>query len=183
MIDSRQAASALKDATDTERRSSALYRYQRAAPYFFLWGGIWLAGYGASDLWPRQAGLVWIGLLVLALAISMMIGRAADSARQVTRSNWRYAVSYAAIWSFFGATYAVMGPVHPIQQAAFPPLVVSLVYVLTGLWSAPRFIAAGLVLAALTLGGFFWLPQHFLLWEGACGGAALLLAGFWFRRV
>jgi hypothetical protein len=180
MIDSHQAASALKDATDTERRSGALYRYQRAAPYLFLWGGIWLAGYGGSDLWPHQAGWIWMGLLFLALAVSMVIGRAA---RCGPKSNWRYAVSYAAIWSFFGATYAVMGPVHPIQQAAFPPLVVSLVYVLVGLWSAPRFIAAGALLATLTLGGFFWLPQHFLLWEGVCGGAALLLAGFWFRRV
>jgi hypothetical protein len=37
--------------------------------------------------------------------------------------------------------------------------------------------------AGLTLGGFFYLPQHFLVWEGFVGGGALILAGLWFRRV
>jgi hypothetical protein len=61
--------------------------------------------------------------------------------------------------------------------------VVALAYVLTGLWSGLRFVVAGVAVAVLTLGGFFYLPQHFLLWEGFVGGGALILAGIWFRRV
>jgi hypothetical protein len=178
-----QAALALKEAGKTEKRSAAIYRYQRAAPYLLMWGIIWIVGYGGSDLAPRFAGWLWIGLLLIALGVSMTIGRHADPVHLGPRANWRYSIAFVAIWCFFGATYAVMGPVSPLQQGAFPPLVVALGYVLTGLWVGPRFVMAGVVVAALTLGGFFYLPQHFLLWEGFVGGGALILAGLWFRRV
>jgi len=185
MISPQQAADALKEAAAAEKRSARAYRYQRSAPHLFLWGAIWLAGYGGSDLWPRYAGWLWTGLLLLALVISTAVGRYGnfDSQGQAGRGNWRYAVTFMAIWAFFGATYAVMGPINDLQEGAFPPLVVALAYVLTGLWSGPRFVAAGVTVAVLTLGGFFYLPQHFLLWEGFVGGGALILAGAWFRRV
>ena len=178
-----QAALVLKEAGTTEKRSAEVYRYQRAAPHLLLWGIIWIAGYGGSDLLPRYAGWLWLGLLVIAMGVSMAIGRCADAARLGPRVNWRYSATFVAIWCFFGATYSVLGPVNHLQQGAFPPLVVALAYVLVGLWSGLRFLAAGLIVAALTLGGFFYLPQHFLLWEGFVGGGALILAGFWFRRV
>jgi len=183
MISPLQAADALKQADAAERRSARAYIYQRSAPHLFLWGAIWLAGYGGSDLWPRYAGWLWTGLLLVAFAVSAALGRTANPNRQGARGNWRYAVSFAVIWAFLGATYAVMGPIDDLQEGAFPPLVVALAYVLTGLWSGPRFVVAGVAVGALTLGGFFYLPQHFLLWEGFVGGGALILAGLWFRRV
>lgn len=183
MISSEQAADALKQASFVERRSAEAYRYQRTAPYLFLWGLIWLAGYGGSDLWPRASGWIWIGLLVLALGASMAIGRQAEAARLGVRSNWRYSLTFVAIWAFFGATYAVLGPVNHLQQGAFPPLLVALIYVVVGLWAGIRFVVAGVIVAALTLIGFFYLPHHFLLWEGFVGGSALILAGLWFRRI
>ncbi|HEX4271017.1 MAG TPA: hypothetical protein VHZ32_06505 [Rhizomicrobium sp.] len=179
----QQAAQALKDAGATEKRSAEVYRYQRAAPYLLLWGIIWIVGYGGSDLLPRFAGRLWFGLLMIAMGASMAIGRRASAAQPGPRANWRYSIAFTAIWCFFGATYSVMGPINHLQQGAFPPLVVALAYVLTGLWSGLRFVVAGMAVAALTLGGFFYLPQHFLLWEGLIGGGALILAGIWFRRV
>jgi hypothetical protein len=158
-INAQQAAQALKEVGAAERRSAEVYLYQRSAPYLLMWGAIWIAGHGGTDLWPRYAGWLWAALLLTAMVISTVIGRHG------------------------GATYAVMGPVNHLQQGAFPPLVVALAYVLTGLWSGPRFVLAGVAVAALTLGGFFYLPQHFLLWEGFVGGGALILAGLWFRRV
>lgn len=181
MISPDQAADALKEAAITERRSAQAYVYQRFAPYLFLWGIIWMIGYGASDLIPHFAGWIWLGLILAALAISMAIGRSAVSGRP--QSNGRYALFFAAVWAFFASTYAVMAPVRGMQQGAFPPLVVALAYILIGLWSGPRLVIAGLAVGALTLGGFFYLPQHFLLWEGFVGGGGLILAGVWFRRV
>lgn len=183
MISPQQAAQALEEVGIAEKRSAQAYMYQRFAPYLFLWGVIWIVGYGASDLFPRRAGWIWIALLMAALVASMAIGRHAAPDRLGIKNNWRYALSFIAIWAFFVATYAVMAPVSAMQQGAFPPLVVAFVYVLLGLWLGPRLLIAGLAVGALTLGGFFHLPQHFLLWEGFVAGGALFLAGFWFRRV
>ena len=80
------------------------------------------------------------------------------------------------------ATLALMGPVDGRQTAAFVPLVVATSYVLGGIWWGTRFVVAGIVLAALTLGGFFLLTEHFLLWMAVVGGAALLVGGLWLRR-
>jgi hypothetical protein len=179
-ISPEQAADALKEAVAAERRSAQAYIYQRFAPGLFLWGIIWIVGYGATDLVPRVAGWIWMGLVLAALVISMAIGRSVPSDRP--QNNWRYVMFFAAVWAFFASTYAVMGA-RGAQQGAFPPLVVALAYILIGLWSGPRLVIAGLAVGALTLGGFFWLPQHFLLWEGFVGGGALILAGVWFRRV
>jgi len=183
VISPEQAADALKLADAAELRSARAYTYQRFAPYLFLWGVIWVVGYGATDLLPRLAGSIWIGLLLVALAVSMAIGRSAAPDRLGPKSNWRTALSFTAVWAFFASTYAVMAPVSGMQQGAFPPLVVAFLYILVGLWTGLRLAIAGLAVGALTLGGFFYLPQHFLLWEGFVGGGALILAGLWFRRV
>ena len=112
----------------------------------------------------------------------MAIGSSVRADHQ-TMGRWRYVLFFAAVWAFFAATYAIMQPMRGIQQGAFPPLVVAFLYVLLGLWTGPRLVIAGIVVGVLTLAGFFCLSQHFLLWEGFVGGGALILAGFWFRRI
>jgi hypothetical protein len=42
-------------------------------------------------------------------------------------------------------------------------------------------LMTGIVLAVLTVIGYFWLPGLFLLWMAALGGGALILGGIWFR--
>ncbi len=44
-----QAEGALRDITQTERRSFSAYGYKSAAPYLLLWGALWIVGYGATD--------------------------------------------------------------------------------------------------------------------------------------
>ena len=46
-------------------------------------------------------------------------------------------------------------------------------------------ISAALVapLAILSLGGFYLLPAHFLLWMGLVGGGFLIVSGLWLMRV
>lgn len=181
-ISPQQAADALKQAIAAEKRSAQAYRYQRFAPYLLLWGVVWIIGYGASDLIPHRSGWIWLGLILGALAFSILARRSAEPSRP--KSIWRIALSFTTIWAFIASTYAVMAPVSRMQQGAFPPLVVAFFYILLGLlWTGPRLIIAGLAVGVLTLAGFFYLPQHFLLWEGFVGGGALILAGLWFRRV
>jgi hypothetical protein len=182
-ISSDQAAQALREAGAAERRSAEVYRYQRFAPYLFLWGAIWVAGYGASDLWPHRAGWIWLGLVALALVASIVIARNFADGRADPQVRWRTVAFFVAVWVFFTATYSVFRPATALQSGAFPPLVVAFAYIIMGLWGGKRLVITGALVGALTLGGFFYLPQHFLLWEGFVGGGALILSGLWFRRV
>ena len=54
---------------------------------------------------------------------------------------------------------------------------------LAGIWRGPRFVITGLVIAALTLAGFFFLEVHFFLWMAGVGGVSLILAGLWLKQV
>jgi hypothetical protein len=97
--------------------------------------------------------------------------------------GWRYGAAVAATFVFFCAVFAVMWPVSERQIAAFIPLFVALAYALRGIWSGLRHVVAGVLVAALTLAGFFLLEQHFFLWMAGVGGGSLILAGVWLRRV
>jgi DNA-binding MarR family transcriptional regulator len=70
-----------------------------------------------------------------------------------------------------------------LQAGAVFPLLVALWYALLGIWRrGMRMALLGLVLGLLTVAGYFWLAQYFLLWMAVVGGGALILGGFWLRR-
>ena len=77
----------------------------------------------------------------------------------------------------------VMQPGNPLAQGAFVPLLVAMFYCLMGLWRGVRLLITGIVVAALTLIGFFYLPEYFMLWMAAVGGGSLILLGLWLRKV
>ncbi len=97
--------------------------------------------------------------------------------------GWRYVAGMSASALFFCAAALVMWPVGGRQVAALIPLFVALMYVLGGIWNGPRYVVAGIGVAALTLAGFLLLREHFLLWMAGVGGGSLILAGVWLRRV
>jgi hypothetical protein len=183
-----QAAENLKDIAETERRSAQALGYSRFSPYLFLWGTVWAAGYlGSASLPLKASGPLWLALDLAGLAGSAMIGyrqhRGQPSDSEGRRIGRRFFASFFIILLFILASFAVMWPVYPLQQAAFWALVVGMFYAIMGLWRGTRLLVTGLALIVLTLGGFFFLREHFLYWMAATGGGALILAGFWFRQV
>lgn len=183
-----QAAENLKDIAKTERRSSDALYYSRFSPYLFLWGAVWAAGYlGSATLVPKISGPLWLALDLTGLAGCAVIGyqqnKGGPADSEGRRIGRRFFASFFLIVLFILATFAVMAPVYPLQQAAFWPLVVALFYAIMGLWRGTRLLVTGLALTVLTLGGFFFLREYFLYWMAATGGGALILAGFWFRQV
>ena len=183
-----QASESLKEIDRTSRRSAQAWGYANSSPFFVMWGAVWMVGYTGSDLYPRYAQPLWLGLTIAGVAGSMLIGRARSRDGEphpgVNRNAGpRFLASFAAIGVFVAATYAIFGHASPAQQAAFTPLVVAMFYALLGIWKGLRFLITGIVVAALTLGGFFFLHQHFMLWMAAVGGGALVLAGLWLRKV
>ena len=171
------AARSLSEIEKVEARSGRALGYQFAAPHFFLWGVVWMLGYGLSDLRPGWSKFAWPILILAALVTIVLLPRPAK------RGGWRAAVLLLVLLGFVAATFAVLGPVSDRQQAAFIPLIVAAIQIWAGLYAGLRYALAGAIVAALTLGGYFLLREHFLLWMALVGGGGLILTGIWFRRV
>ncbi|WP_042338501.1 hypothetical protein [Paraburkholderia ferrariae] len=86
------------------------------------------------------------------------------------------------MFAFYILVLNIFQPVTGPQSATLIALIVALFYVLAGLWLGARFVVAGIVLAVLTVFGYFMLAAHFYLWMAVVGGGALMLAGLWLRR-
>ena len=192
-----EAAGALRDMAAVETRSRRVYGYREASPHLILWGVWWAVGYGLTEPWPQRALAIWIAIIAIGLSADFAISlssasrrdaqadRVADPTRlpEVARLSWIFPGSVLTAFAFIAATLTVMAPVTGRQISAFIPLVVAASYAVVGLWQGLRFIVAGMVIAGLTLGGFFLVPAHFALWMAGVGGGALILAGCWFRGV
>lgn len=174
----RDAAIALRDIQQAEARSATLHDYLRAAPHFLIWGILWAVGYSLANFSPKHMAAIWSVIVPIGVASGFAAMRARGAG-----FAWRYGAAAAAVLVFFCTTLAVMWPVSDRQIAAFIPLFVALAYVLRGIWSGPRHVVAGILVATLTLAGFFLLEKHFFLWMAAVGGGSLILAGAWLRRV
>ena len=173
-----EAANALRDIEQTGRRSGQAVGYRQSGQYFILWGFVWIVGYAGSDFFPR-AGLIWLGAVAFGAVGSVLLGRRGP--RGSARGGWQSFGLFLIVFLFIFATYAVMWPVGPKQQAAFVPLIAASAYSAVGLWAGLRWIVAGVAIAVLTLGGFYFIHQHFNLWMAAVGGGGLVLAGLWMR--
>jgi hypothetical protein len=181
-----QAREALHDVEQTTRRSATVYGYESMAPFLILWGAIWVVAYGTNDLAPRAIGQwAWPVLGMVGWVASMFIGARRKGQSATDAGLWlRWFGVFVAYAVFAAGVGAIMRPTSDAQVGAFVPLIVALTYALTGIFfNATRLVIAGAAVAALTLGGYFYLPSHFMLWMAVVGGGALILAGVWMRRV
>lgn len=186
-IPTHEAADALRDIERAQRDSAVAYSYARFSPHLFLWGAIWIVGYAATYFRPG-ASLIWVTLVPIGLIGSIWLGARCVGSDARTRSDtapgWRYAGTAIAIFLFIAALFAILPPKSGEQLGAVIPILVALFYALIGTWiHGTRIVVLGFALGALTVAGFFWLPQYFLLWMAAVGGGALILGGFWLRRI
>ncbi|MBS0273617.1 MAG: hypothetical protein JSR55_04280 [Proteobacteria bacterium] len=176
----QEAAQALKDITRTERRSVSLQGYRMTWPHLVLWGVIWFIGYGAMAAhvaWPY----LWLVLSLAGSAGSFFFGYRLSRDR-AKGMDWRYAATFFAIFLFIAALFAVMPPQTDAQYGAFFPILVSLYYALIGIWTRGlRMLVLGILLAAITIIGFFYLRENFELLMALVGGGGLILGGLWLR--
>ncbi|HKU63712.1 MAG TPA: hypothetical protein VJQ06_01515 [Rhizomicrobium sp.] len=182
MLSAEQAAQALKEAAAAERRSANAYHYDQSAPYCFLWGIVWLLGYGAQALFPPGPwlGWWWMGLSMTGAVVSTVIGRRQNVRRP--GKSWRTGVLFGIIWLFTIALFAVLHPKNPLQIGAYFPLLFAAIYAALGLWMGLRYILVGVFMAVSTLGAYFYMREYFFHWMALVGGGSLLLTGLWMRR-
>jgi len=177
-----EAADALRDVERTQRRSFSAYSYKSGAPFLLLWGLVWLIGYGTVELAPKQSGLVWFVLAVAGSVASAVIGMRMKPAGK-PRFDGRIFITWLASLGFLSALFSIIGTITSQQVGAIIPLFIGWAYVVMGAWMGWRFIAAGLAVAALTIGGYFYFPEHFAGWMAIVGGSTLIGTGLWLRSV
>lgn len=176
-ISSSEARQALHDISSAAERSLEFRGYRFGAPYFFLWGVIWIAGYGVTGIWPRMA-VLWIPLVLAGIAGNLVIGRLWNREPAARR---RMGGTTVALALFIFGTYAILRPHSQVQLDAFPALVVAMAYALVGIWSRRRYLLLGAGIFAATLFGYFFLTPWFSFWMAAAGGGGLILSGLWMR--
>ena len=181
-ISPTEAADALRDIADSADRSREFKGYRIAAPYFFLWGAIWILGYGATGV-SLRAAILWLPLTVIGIGVSAYLGWR-NSRRFATGKAWgkRMFGMFVVIALFITATYAILPPHNQLQTGAFSALISALMYSIVGLWTYRRYLWLGIFLGAATMFGFFFLTAWFSFWMAVIGGGALILTGFWMRK-
>jgi len=158
-----EAQGALRDLSTAERASAKAYGYCHASPHLIVWGIIWIVGYGLSYARPQWAA-AWPVLALIGAVASFWIGWTSRPAG-VREYDWRYLGTAFAVLAYIAALFVIMPPRNAMQISAFFPILVALFYSLIGIWTrGARMLIAGIVVAALTLGGYFLLPQYFMLW-------------------
>jgi hypothetical protein len=176
-----EAADALRDISTTERRSFSAYGYKSGAPFLILWGLLWMVGYGGTDLWPAGSSDLWLAVVVVGSVISTIMGMRMKP-KAGRHIDWRIFGTWVSALGFIISMLAIVGKVNDAQVGALIPMLFAWIYIVMGVWMGWRFALAGIALGALTLGGFFYIPQHFLLWMAFVGGGTLVATGLWLRR-
>ena len=148
-----EAADALRDIDQSATHSRQLKGYRHAAPYFFMWGLIWIIGYTATGISPSN-GWLWLPLALGGMIGSFVIGRI-QSRQQANRiSPVRTGLTWVVAIAFYVATLAVLQPHDANQFSAFPALLMSAVYAVIGIWYLPRWLILGACIFAATLAGY-----------------------------
>jgi hypothetical protein len=182
MIDSQQAGAALSDIDDIVRRVRQSQFYRISGLIVIMWGVLVVAGYVATYARPQQGYAIWIAADLIGIAGSIAI-----SAFSGVRSGaGTYAIRMTiALLLFVGfGFYCSVGLGHfgPRQVIVFWTLYTMLFYALAGLWFGYAFVAIALCTSALTLVGYHYAFDMFLLWMAATYGGALILGGLWMCR-
>jgi hypothetical protein len=177
-----EAQSTLKDIEKTESRAAASQHGRAAAPFLIMWGIIWAIGYSVTESAP-EISWIWLLLVVGGVIGSVILGvRQSRAYARGGEFGWRYFGSFALIAVLVGALAAIMPPLSVNQVSAFFPLIIGLFYSFIGMWTKGwRMLPLGLALIALTVIGYYYLPDVFLYWMAAVGGGGLILGGLWMR--
>lgn len=181
-----QAAEALRQIHVAGVRSRQRWAYRAAAPHLFLWGLLWLIGYGATAYWPQDGSAIWAAIVagwaLAALLVLPRLPRAGTrNGEEAIRKLRRVVASLAVGVLLVIATAVIMHPRGP-EMGAYVPLVVAVTYLGAGIWGAgPRYAALGAALFIVTLGAYLLLPAYFL-WILAVGGfGTFTVTGLWLR--
>ncbi|HEV2530644.1 hypothetical protein [Phenylobacterium sp.] len=185
-IGREDAERALKDAADAAGRSHRLAGYRGASGFLLLWGLIWAVADVAAYLNPMAGNWAWLLGDVIGVAGSVALGMRMKS-KGPSESRWRgvgSALLIAAAIAMLAIGISIISPLRSAAQSqAMAGLAAGCAYVVLGANQGLRIAAVGAAMIALTLGGWLFAHEQFLLWMAAAGGGGLVLGGLWLRTV
>ena len=183
-IGREDAVQALKDAETAAGRSHRLHGYRDASGFLILWGLVWAfmdIGFyfvPAAGNWMSLAGdLIGVaGSIVLGMRIRRRQGGFGQT------SSLGTALLIALGIGLFGLGMSVVTPMHSADQAqAAAGVAVGCAYIVLGGARGLRLVAVGLAMVALTLLGWVYAREQFMLLMALGGGGGLVLSGLWLR--
>jgi hypothetical protein len=182
-----EAAQALDEIGKARGRIVRLKGYHHGAPYFIVWGLIWLIANTVTQFWREQAGLVWpigigVGFLTSTAIGILQTRNVKPSASSIDgRIGWRIGVTSLIYGAFIFCLVYIAQPETGRQGNAMISIFFPFLYMAAGIWSGWRLFAIGLVTAVAIMAGFFWVKDYFDLWMGVFGGGSLIAGGLWLR--
>lgn len=182
MIDSREANSALADIEEIGARVRQSLFYRRTSAMLILWGALTFAGYLITFFAPQVSRYIWIAIMILGIAGSVVIGVITARRQGVNNFNARIFAAFVLFIAFGFVWSVAIGQFGARQLGAFWTSYFMLPYILLGLWLGWAFVAIGSAVMALTFIGYFYSGDWFGLWMAFVNGIGLILGGIWMQR-
>jgi hypothetical protein len=184
-----EAAKALADVDRASHRIGQLKGYHHGAPYFIIWGFVWLAANLTSYFLTDAAKFAWPVALGFGLVASAILGilqsrkwPKGERASAAERSfGSRMGMTAGIVMVFIVCIILIARPQSSQEVNAMISIVFPFLYMAGGIWAGWRLFAIGLVTAVAILVGYFWFAEHFELWMGLFGGGSLIAGGIWLR--
>jgi hypothetical protein len=179
------ANQALNEIRAASGRARQMQGYARAAPFFVLWGTVWMVCDLATQFAPNWVWAWPIGALIGTIASTVLgfnLPKAAPQPGEQT-AGWRHLASWLLIMAFIVTLFLVIPVTSDREIHSVFGLVFGFIYVGIGIWGGWRMIALGAALIGLTLIGYFAVGPWYALYMGLVSGGALILGGLWLRRV
>jgi hypothetical protein len=185
-ISPTEAEEALAAIQTMVRKTRRVISSSGAYNFLIVWGFVWLFGFTASHFTPNKtAGYIWLGLDILGGVLSAVIGiRMNRNIRSpsAVASGKRIAWFWLLLFFYCIATIGVAWPVDGMELAMFIIFFVMVGWMAMGLLLSFASIWWGLVITALALIGYFFLPDIFYLWMAILGGGGMIALGIYIRN-
>jgi hypothetical protein len=184
-ISKDEAARALGEIDQARGRLNEATAYGHASPFLIVWGVVWLVADALTQFAPRF-GLAWPVCVTTGMVVSIAIGVALGAKRprpQQTGAGWREAATWVATMLMVFSLFLVVPVTSQREVHSVFGLIFGFIYVIVGLWLGWRMAALGAALVALTLVGFYLVHGWYALFMGVVAGGALIVGGFWLRKL
>lgn len=157
-----------------------------AYAFLIVWGFVWLFGFLTNHFIHNEtAGYIWMGLDILGGVLSAVIGaRMNRSIRSpsASASGKRIGWFWLLLFLYCAAAIGVAWPIDGMKLAMFIIFFVMIGWMAMGLLLSFASIWLGLVITALALIGYFFLPDIFYLLMAFLGGGGMIALGVYIRK-
>jgi hypothetical protein len=180
--EAEEALAAIQVMTKKTRHSIAV---SGAHISLIITGIVWLIGFICTQFLPGEIVVyIWIGLSVLGSALGTALGMR-TSKRVRSPSVIPTAKRIGTIWLLLAiyciAAITVAWPIDGKQLTVLIVLFVMVGWLAMGLLLSFTPVWPGLIMIALVLIGYFFLPNIFYLWIGILGGGGMIALGLYIR--